>query len=343
MYKPDSRQPNFNNLLKVLKREKPDRATLFELFLNPALYVKMAGKALDYKQKYNWDLTVMKGFEGAGYDYANIMPTAFSFPTKRHGEKDKSTLSINSGSIISSREDFEKAPFDDPDNYTNEKLDYLSEYLHKDMKIIIYGPSGVLENAIAMVGYENLCMMMYEEPDLVEDIFEKIGTDLYKYYTKAMKHSSVGGVILNDDWGFNSQTMLSPKDMKKYVFPWHKKIVTAAHENGIPAILHSCGYYGEVIDDVIDDIKFDARHSYEDNIEPVEIAYEKYHDRIAILGGIDVNMMVKGPKETIEQRAKNLIKLTQEFGGYALGTGNSVPEYIPDEHYLAMIDTVINI
>jgi uroporphyrinogen decarboxylase len=28
-------------------------------------------------------------------------------------------------------------------------------------------------------------------------------------------------------------------------------------------------------------------------------------------------------------------------GGYALGTGNSVPEYVPYDNYLAMIDCVL--
>ena len=32
---------------------------------------------------------------------------------------------------------------------------------------------------------------------------------------------------------------------------------------------------------------------------------------------------------------------TKNKGGYALGTGNSVPEYVPYENYLAMIGCVL--
>lgn len=35
-------------------------------------------------------------------------------------------------------------------------------------------------------------------------------------------------------------------------------------------------------------------------------------------------------------------KENMEWGGYALGTGNSVPEYVPESHYEAMIRCVLD-
>ena len=51
--------------------------------------------------------------------------------------------------------------------------------------------------------------------------------------------------------------------MRRLVFPWHKKIVEAAHSHGKPAVLHSCGYFQDIIEDVIEDMGYDGRHSYE--------------------------------------------------------------------------------
>ena len=75
------------------------------------------------------------------------------------------------------------------------------------------------------------------------------------------------------------------------MFPWHNKTVELAHEHGKLAFLHSCGNYRSIIDDVIDDMKYDARHSYEDTIIPVETAYETLRNMIAIFGSIDVDYM----------------------------------------------------
>ena len=133
--------------------------------------------------------------------------------------------------------------------------------------------------------------------------------------------------------------MLSPEDMRQYVFPWHKQIVEVIHQTGKPAILHSCGNLEKVMDDVIDDMKYDAKHSFEDVIEPVEQAYEKYGDRIAILGGIDLDFVCNSTPEEIQKRCKEMLERTGQKGGYALGTGNSVPEYVPQENYFALIKT----
>jgi len=36
-----------------------------------------------------------------------------------------------------------------------------------------------------------------------------------------------------------------------------------------------------------------------------------------------------------------MLERSSACGGYALGIGNSVPEYVPDAHYLAMIRAVL--
>ena len=97
------------------------------------------------------------------------------------------------------------------------------------------------------------------------------------------------------------------------------------------------------MDDVIDDMKYDAKHSFEDIIEPVEQAYEKYGDRIAILGGIDLDFVCKSTPEQIQKRCKGMLERTGQKGGYALGTGNSVPEYVPEENFFALTSTVTDL
>jgi len=70
---------------------------------------------------------------------------------------------------------------------------------------------------------------------------------------------------------------------------------------------------------------------------PVEEAYETYGSRIAIMGGIDVNFIATETPENIYRRCRAMLERTASRGGYALGTGNSVPEYIPYENYIAMV------
>ena len=85
----------------------------------------------------------------------------------------------------------------------------------------------------------------------------------------------------------------------------------------------------------------DAKHSFEDKILPIEYAYEKWHDRVALLGGFDMDYMCRSSEAEIRKRVAAMMERTCERGGWAIGTGNSVPEYVPVSNYLAMIETAL--
>jgi uroporphyrinogen decarboxylase len=338
------RAPDFNNLLAVLKREKPSRPTLFEFFMNDKVYESFAGPEICAQ---NGPLSkfriLIHGFKNAGYDYATIPCWMDDRKTLRFpsGESvTKSTRSLNDGAVIVDRATFESYPWMTIDPAEYAFYGELASILPEGMKLVGSGPGGVLENAISLVGYERLCCMAFEDEQLVSDIFEAIGSRFVEHYRILGTFDTIGALISNDDWGFKTQTMLSPDMMRKFVFPWHKRIVEAIHASGKPAILHSCGCLDEVIDDIVDDMKYDGKHSYEDIIRPVEQAYEKWGGRIAILGGIDLDFVVRSTPEAVYNRAKKLIAQTSKRGGYGLGSGNSIPDYVPMENYRAMLRAI---
>jgi len=328
------RQPNFDNLLKVLRCEVPERPTLFEFFLNGPLYNKLAGPEISsMTDKLAGYRLVVNAFKNAGYDYATVHGSEFAFPA---GEvESKATKSINDGAVISDKASFEAYKWMNPDDCDYSGLAGIE--VPDGMKLVVYGPGGVLENVIGLVGYESLCFMILDEPDLAQEIFDAVGSRLVRHYEIAAPFEAVGACISNDDWGFKTQTMLAPEDMRRFVFPWHTKIVEAIHATGKPAILHSCGNFDEVMEDVIEDMKYDGKHSYEDGILTVEDSYERWGGRIAILGGIDLDYICRSSAEEVHARSLAMLDRAATRGGYALGTGNSVPEYIPDANYFAMI------
>lgn len=336
---PHESSPDFSNLLAVLGRSRPRRATLFELFLNGPLYARLAGDTSDFPADIRPYVTKIKGFMHAGYDYATINIPGFRFAAAEM--RVEATISLNAGAVIADRASFDAYAWPDPAAADYGLLDRLAPHLPRGMKLIICGPQGVLENVISLVGFENLCYMISDDPALASDVFEAVGSRMVDYYTHCVSHESVGAIIGNDDWGFKSQTMLPPDQMRNLVFPWHKQLVRAAHAAGKPAILHSCGYMTDVMADIIDDMKYDGKHSYEDVIRPVEDVYDQYHDRIAILGGMDLDFVCRSEPDTIYERARRM--LIRGAGAYALGTGNSVAEYVPDENYFAMIRAALDL
>ena len=336
-------QPDFSNLQKVLDRKKPDRPTLFEFFLNGPLYERLAGPEIAAKERgqdfSSLTDTKIRAFQNAGYDYVQAIGCDIHF--NRTEPEHKETISLNALSEITDRTSFKSHPWPDPDSYDYSRLDDAHSRLPAGMKVIVSGPGGVLENAISLVGFERLCIMLADDAILAGDVFAAIGQTLVRYYQICGRYECVGAMISNDDWGFKTQTMLSPADMRKYVIPWHKRIVSAIHQTGRPAILHSCGKLDEVMPDIVHDIGYDAKHSYEDIIEPVEKFYDRMAGKIAVLGGIDLDFTCRSSEEQITERCKRMLAKAEKKGAYALGTGNSVPEYIPQQKYFAMINAVL--
>ncbi|HBE04201.1 MAG: hypothetical protein A2096_11845 [Spirochaetes bacterium GWF1_41_5] len=325
--------PDFNNLQAVLKRGKPSKPVLFEFFLNKKLYEFLSGRA-EPEDDFEYAKYLIKAFSRAGYDYATMHLTRKKFfHTHEHDQLE--SKSLDSEVMITGWKDMELYKWPIPENLDLAFLKKLDLELPGNMKIIIYGPSGVLENAIKLCGYQGLCFMLADDEKLAAAVFDKIGNILYKYYEAASAFSCVGACIVNDDWGFKTQTMLGASALRKYVIPWHRKIVKLLHTGKKSVILHSCGNLKEVMNDIIDDIGFDGKHSFEDSIQPVEEAYREYGSRIAIMGGIDLDFLIRESAENIKKRVINMLELTGT-AGYAVGSGNSIPAYCPAEKYFAM-------
>jgi uroporphyrinogen decarboxylase len=333
-------QPDFNYLLSCLKREPTERPVLFEFYMNDNVYnIFTEGVDLPNGDKDFTDrVRMMLAFCNMGYDFATMLPPEqYRFPIIGEHHTNTRTYSLNEGSHIDSWEAFESYPWP---NYSTGDYRYLEKvfpYIPEGMKLIPSGPGGMEEIVISLTGYENLCFLMIDNPELVDALFEAVGSRLVSYYRDLCTFDEVGACISNDDWGFNTQTLLSPQQMQRWVFPWHQKIADTIHASGKPAVLHSCGNIYPIFDWVTDRMKYEGKHSYEDSILPVEDAWERYHDKIAIMGGIDVNYMIMESEKAVYERSSALLERTQSKGAFALGTGNSVPDYLPTEKFIAML------
>ena len=336
--------PDIGQLHKVLRREPAGRPVLFEFLLSPEICRSVAGRdripetgTLDYYRM------VLGAFHRLGYDAAPVytfQSGLFSFPKGAHDSL--ASRSLNQGALITGWDSFERYPWPDAGQGNYELYRQLDAYLPDGMKLLGFSNGGILENATELVGFENLCLMYLVDPELAGEIFRHIGERLITFYSIVASMDSVGACVVNDDWGFKTQTMFPPEMMETFVFPYTRRIVEVIHDHGKPAILHSCGNVSILMDAIIEDLKLDGKHSFEDGICPVEDAWDRWSGRIAILGGLDVDYLARRQPEEIYHRSLRLLEKTSGSGGYALGSGNSIPDYVPVENYLAMIRAAVD-
>ena len=344
-------EPDFGRLDNVLRHQSiPDRVPFYELFSNiqsdVLQVIGKAGEGMDTelsdpeREEHALRQHVSYMFS-LGYDYVNVGARNFGFPRKEglramtpQGERSYLTAASHT---ISNRKDFEEYPWPDMSRIDYSPLEKVAQFLPEGMKVISNGPGGILENVMWLLGYEGISYLMYDDEPLVRDMFEAVATRIIGYFETLASFDIVGALTLGDDMGFRTQTLLSPEVYREYVFPWHRKLVEAVHRHGKPIILHACGNLNEVMEDIID-CGWDAKHSFEDAIEPVWQAKERYGDRIALLGGFDMDRISRMSEEEIRTHTRFLIEQCAPGGGWALGTGNSVANYVPVQNFLAMLE-----
>ena len=239
---------------------------------------------------------------------------------------------------IASWEDFERYDWPSPENVDFFPLEYVCANLPDGMGFVTCHAAGVFEHVSQIMSIEGLCIASYEQPELVAAVFDKVGTLLEGYYERLFGLENLCAILQGDDMGFRTGTLIAPDDMKRYALPWHKRLARRTHDAGLPYFLHSCGNLATIIDDLIDDVGIDGKHSFEDAIMPAEAFQECYGSKIAVLGGVDINRLAAGTPAGIRAHTRYLIETCGARGRYAIGSGNSIPSYVPSENYLAMLD-----
>jgi uroporphyrinogen decarboxylase len=243
--------------------------------------------------------------------------------------------------IIRSWEDFERLRWPKVEEFDFFPFEYLSRHLPDGMGLICSHGGGVFEHVTWMMSLEGFCATLVGDPPLVKAVADRLGGLMAEFYKHLLNLDRLVALFPGDDMGYNVGTIVSPADLRKYFLPWHTRFAAMAHANGLPYFLHSCGNVERIMEDLTTEVKIDGKHSFENNIVPVGEFQSRYGDRIAVLGGLDLNVLGASSADEVRIETRKLIETCGSRGRYAVGSGNSIPSYIPVQNYLAMVDEAL--
>ena len=279
-----------------------------------------------------------------GYDYVPVWIPLAPFSVKSRVTDDTAILSRGKRTwveertgVITSWQEFEAFPWDRINLELKDYFSFISEILPEDMKATV-GSTVYEMIGERLLGWECMFRNLFLKPDLVKAVFDRWGQIIYKAYKEAVTHDCVGAIFHADDLGYKKGTMVSPDILRDIVFPWFKKFAFLTHEHGKIYLYHCCGNVARVMEDLIEDVKIDGFHAFQDNIIPVWEFKEKYGDRVAALGGVEVDKLARYEQESLREYVKSILEKCMPERRYALGSGNTVTNYVPVENYLTMLE-----
>ena len=336
--------PDYKHVADAAKNRRPRRVPLYEHGISLNKMEEITGDGFSYlingglNDKIEFFKRFARFYATHGCDavvfescVTGILPGAGALGNHKKG-------------VIQTREDFIKYPWDElPALYEDrfyETFAALGEALPPGMKAVGGVGNGVFECVQDLVGYEDLCCMLNDDPGLFADLFEKMGETLYVIWTAFLARFADSFCVprFGDDLGFRTQTLLSPDTIVKHVVPQYKKIIDLVHAYGKPFLLHSCGCIFAVMDDFIS-AGADAKHSNEDQIAPFPVWMDLYGDKMAFFGGLDTDMVCRADERTIREYTLEVLNKCSNRNGFAFGTGNAIADYVPAGNWLVMVET----
>ena len=346
-------KPDFDSMARCLKKESaPERVHFAELYLDGVIKKALCRKfdlEVDVPHDhplYDIKLDIMLS-EFLGYDLVRVHLPGSEFPmdvvssasgNSPPGEKNERGYIVHEqAGPIQNWKDFENYPWPDIQKLDAAPLEWLEKNIPEGMKAYDLS-SQFFECASWLLGYESLFMKMYDDPELIEAVLDKIAEIYFEYNRLLSDFDCIGAIWGTDDMGFKTQTLVSPEWLKNNILPLHKKAAEIAHRKSKLYFLHSCGNIEPLMEDLIEDVGIDAKHSFEDDVIPVEKFCSKYGDRIGVIGGVDINFLASASEDEVRRKVRHILETCHSGGGYCLGSGNSITDYIPLKNYLAMLD-----
>ena len=280
------------------------------------------------------------GIMGAADVSTSLLKPAEARYNPRSEKKNTRMWAEEGAGAIRDEASFDSFPWPDPDTaYSYDTVEKLSRLLPDGARLIV-NVGYIFMAPWMLMGLETFCLALAEGDPLVERVIERVGRTQERVARNLLDFDSIGAIRMPDDLGHTGGLIVAPKFLRRYIFPWHKRIGQMVRSKGLLYVYHSDGRLYDVIDDLVES-GFQALHPCEPASMDILAVKQKYAGRLCVCGNINLDStLTLGTPEEVEEEVKLRIRTVAPGGGFCCGSSNSIPEYVPFENYTAMIGAI---
>jgi uroporphyrinogen-III decarboxylase len=192
-------------------------------------------------------------------------------------------------------------------------------------------------------GFEGLCLLMTEQPDLVQEMVDFWEAFVLQTLQPLLEQVVPDYVVFNEDMAYKLHSMISPRMARHFLLPTWQHWVQVLRKAGCPVIcIDSDGYMAELLPLWIE-AGFNCCYPVEVAAGNDIIAFrQQYGRQIAFVGGIDKRALATGG-EVIRAELLRVVPPLLEFGGFIPSCDHGVPpdiswpNFIEYSHLLAQL------
>jgi len=210
-------------------------------------------------------------------------------------------------------------------------LDYVEQFFDTDrVKAVmelypdhcfIYGSHiGPFTMGYLSMGFEGFFLALLEKPAFVHKLLEAHTEWCIAMFQKAAS-LGVDVLILGDDAGHKSGTMISPQMWREFILPYHRRIVD---EVDVPVIWHSDGAIESLLPVAVE-AGFVGVHPLEPaaGVELGKVKRE-FGESLVLVGNVDVAVLCGSDLDAVREEVRRCIEQGAPGGGYMLSSCSSI-------------------
>jgi len=340
----------------ILKRKKVDRIGLFEHFWGDTHKEYVEKGYLNQDESFedhfnfdiqeNWTLNLMLDLDfkdkiiDETEDTITILDGNGAY-LRKHKKHDSTPEHVNF--TIKTGDDWKnfKQHFDKVDErrINFETYRKARDEAKKANRFFVMSGVNVFESMHPICGHENLLVGMALEPGWVLEMAKTYADQIIALQEILFsKEGKPDGIWYYEDMGYKEHPFMSPAMYKEMIQPFHKQTIDFAKSQGLPVIMHSCGYVKPLLPYMIE-AGIDCYQTIEikAGMDLLEI-HKSFGDVLSFMGGIDVRTLYSNDKKIIDKELESKIPFVKEGFGYVLHSDHSIPKTVDYDTYKYFIE-----
>lgn len=219
---------------------------------------------------------------------------------------------------------------DDPERFPENWPELINEYNNRDypLQLTHRGIYGMMRN---LMGDEQLCMMFYDDPELIHEMMDYCTDMMIRIWDKMTPHIQFDLVEFWEDMASKNGAIISPSVFREFMKPNYLKVAEYAREHEIKILLVDSDGYTDKLAELMSESGVNAMYPFEVLAGCDVVSTLDKQPNMAAIGGLDKNCMAMGkPAMDAElAKAQKLIK----HGRYIPGPDHFVLSNVTFESY----------
>jgi len=193
---------------------------------------------------------------------------------------------------------------------------YIEQAQQAGKYIIAPDPIMIFERLRSLMGFEELMIAPYTQPEGLEDLLDSLTELTIAAIGQYAALGRIDAFMTWDDWGLQTTLQMNIETFRKFYKPRYARIIDAAHQFGMHYIWHNCGYIMDMIQDMID-IGVDVVQLDQPRLMGYEALADAFGGKITFWNTLDIQWSVAEgvTEEDIKTEIGKMVNAFNRFGG----------------------------